>query len=97
MIIELMKHLNGILFDLYIANRSIINVARKLGSVYTPPDLKQVFLDHYKVTEEQLQTLIIPELNNAEMKKSLNDLIEENYQGVIQTWRKFAQPHHRLY
>ncbi len=68
----MIKHLNGILFDLYIANRSIINSATTLGSVYTDPNLKQLFLNHYKITEEQSQTFIIPELNNAEMKKSLN-------------------------
>jgi hypothetical protein len=91
-IIETIKHLNGILFDLYTANRSIINVATTLGSVYTDQERKQIFLNHYKITERNLQTFIIPELNNAHMKKSLNDLIEEYYPEVIKSWKKIAPP-----
>ncbi|KAK3589769.1 hypothetical protein CHS0354_021099, partial [Potamilus streckersoni] len=92
-IIELIKHLNGILFDLYIANRSIINIATAtLNNPYATPDLNQLFLNHYKIKENDLRTFIIPDLNNAEMKKSFSDLTEEYYPGVIQSWRKIALP-----
>ncbi len=67
------------LLDLYIANRSIINVAIDLITSCTNLESKQLFLNHYKITVEQSQTFIIPELNNTEMKKSLPDLIEEYY------------------
>jgi hypothetical protein len=51
-----------------------------------------VFLKHYGITREQLPTFIIPGFNSEELKKSVNDLIDEHFKRICDSWKKLIPP-----